>query len=116
MPNAEINVLNYDSYQTLAPKMLSAMTGERLHSLSMNTRVIRPRLTYSAVQLSKYLPGRLPSSLRMQVLEWTSAISQRSGASTGFASFSQGVAEELRSVFQEDLEEIRSIREVSLFE
>lgn len=116
MPGAEINVLNYDSYQTLAPKMLSAMTGIRLHSLSMDTRVIRPRLTDSAVQLSKCLPGRLPSSWRIRMLEWTSSISRRSGASSGFASLSQVVAEELRSVFQEDLEEIRSIREVSLFE
>lgn len=116
MPKAEINVLNYDSYQALAPQMLAAMTGERQHSLSMNARVIRPRLTYSAVQLSKYLPGRLPSPLRMQVLEWASAVSRRSGASTAFASFSQTVAEDLRSVFLQDLDEIRSIREVSLFE
>jgi hypothetical protein len=116
MPHANINVLNYESYQDLAPQVLSAMTGEMIHSLPMDTRVIRPRLTNFTVKLSQYLPRILPSSLRMRVLESASSISKRSGSSTGFAPFSQATGRELRLAFQDDLEQIRSMPEVTLVE
>ncbi|MDG1389068.1 MAG: hypothetical protein P8P79_11580 [Halioglobus sp.] len=116
MPNAQLNVLNYHSYQALAPQMLRAMTGDTKNLLPMDSRVIRPRLTNVAVQLSRYLPKHLPSSLRMRAVESASAVSQRIGSSTGFAPFPQNAVEDLRLAFQDDLDRIRSMPEVSLFE
>ena len=116
MPHANINVLNYESYQDLAPQVLSAMTGEMIHSLPMDTRVIRPRLTNFSVKLSQYLPRALPSSLRMRALESVSTLSKRFGYSTGFAPFPQATGKELRIAFQEDLEQVRSMPEVTLVE
>ena len=116
MPHAPINVLNYDAYQVLAPKMLSAMTGDMSNTLPMNVQVIRPRLTNFSVKLSQYLPRRLPSTLRMRVVESASALSRRSRSATDFAPFPQALIEDLRLAFQEDLDQIRSMHEVSLFE
>lgn len=114
LPHAAINVLNYDSYQELLPRMLSAMTGETIDTLPIDARVIRPRLTDFAVKLSAHLPKRLP--MRMRVLEAASAVSRRSGSSAGFAPFSQAQVEDLRLAFQDDLDQIRSMAEVSLLE
>ncbi len=116
VPHAHINVLNYDAYQVLAPQMLGAMTGETTNTLPMNTQVIRPRLTNFSVRLSQYLPRRLPSALRMRVVDSASALSRRSGSSARFAPFPHTVIEDLRLMFQEDLEQINSMSEVSLLE
>ena len=116
IPHAKINVLNYDSYQELAPQVLSAMTGQMIGAFPMDTPVVRPRLTDFSVKLSQYLPRSLPSSLRMRALESVSAISKRSGSSTRFEPFPQATGKELRLAFQEDLEQVRSMSEVSLLE
>jgi hypothetical protein len=115
-PDANLNIVDYHQYKNVFPKILAEITGAPHESLPEQFRVIRPRLSNSAVQAASLLPLHMPPYLRHKAVDLVSQLSAFTGNSQPFSPFCSVMTQKLRDAYRRDIDSILNTQVAALLQ